>query len=82
MLILLMQRLTQKVVFGVPYDTENNPKLGDLETSRAEILAEAQLIVEDMKDPEIKAALQRGEIRQIVALIAYLNSLGQKRRAN
>lgn len=53
-----------------------------METSRAEILAEAQLIVEDMKDPEIKAALQRGEIRQIVALIAYLNSLGQKRRAN
>lgn len=73
---------TQKVVFSVPYDTENNPKLGDLEAAKAEILAEAKLLAEDMKDPEIKAALERGEIKQIVALIAYLNSLGQKRRAN
>ena len=73
---------TQKVVFAVPYDTEGNPKLGDLEAARAEILAEAKVLAEDMKDPEIKAALERGEIKQIVALIAYLNSLGQKRRAN
>ena len=73
---------TQKVVFAMPYDTENNPKLGDLEAAKAEILAEAKILAEDMKDPEIKAALERGEIKQIVALIAYLNSLGQKRRAN
>ena len=33
---------TQKVVFSMPYDTENNPKLGDLEAARAEILAEAK----------------------------------------
>ena len=71
---------TQKVVFAVPYDTENNPKLGDLEAARAEILAEAKILAEDMKDPEIKAALERGEIKQIVSLIAYLNSLGQKKK--
>ena len=51
-------------------------------TSSNKILAEAKVLAEDMKDPEIKAALERGEIKQIVALIAYLNSLGQKRRAN
>lgn len=73
---------TQKVVFGVPYDTENNPKIGDLNFARTDILAEAKVIVDDMKDPEVKAALENGEIKQIVALIAYLNSLGQKRRAN
>ena len=73
---------TQKVVFGVPYDMENNPKVGDLNFARIDILSEAKVIVDDMKDPEIKAALENGEIKQIVALIAYLNSLGQKRRAN
>lgn len=73
---------TQKKVFNVPYDIENYPKLGSLEDAKKEILAEAQLIVDDMKDPEIKAALEKGEIKEIVALIAYLNSLGQKRRAN
>lgn len=49
-----------------------------MESARAEILAEAKILAEDMKDPEVKAALERGEIKQIVALIAYLNSLGQK----
>lgn len=73
---------TQKKVFGMPYDVENNPKLGDLNTAREEILAEAKLLAADMKDPKIKEALEKGEIKQIVALIAYLNSLGQKRRAN
>jgi cytochrome c oxidase cbb3-type subunit 2 len=28
-----------------------------------------------MKSPEVKAALENGEVKEIVALIAYLNSL-------
>lgn len=72
---------TQKHVFNVPYDIEKYPSSGNsLEGAKQEILAEAKLITEDMKSPEIKAALEQGEIKQIVALIAYLNSLGQKRR--
>jgi len=36
---------------------------------------EAAAIVEEMKDEEVRKAFERGEIREIVALIAYLNSL-------
>lgn len=73
--------LTVKKVFNVPYDTEGQTPLGvwddDKEKSQAWALIkeEAQIIVEQMKDPEVKAAFERGEIKEIVALIAYLNSL-------
>jgi cytochrome c oxidase cbb3-type subunit 2 len=39
------------------------------------MIAEAKEIVKDMKDPGVKAALENGDIKEIVALIAYLNSL-------
>ena len=73
--------LTAKKVFNVPYDVEGQTKLGvwdaDKEKSEAWALVkeEAALIVEQMKDPRIKEAFDRGEIKEIVALIAYLNSL-------
>ncbi|WP_169777643.1 cytochrome-c oxidase, cbb3-type subunit II [Campylobacter mucosalis] len=69
------EALTIKNVFGVPYDQADMPKLGSFDMAKAEVNAEAAAIVEQMKDPEIKKAFERGEIRQIVALIAYLNSL-------
>ncbi|KEA45649.1 cytochrome-c oxidase, cbb3-type subunit II [Campylobacter mucosalis] len=69
------EALTIKNVFGVPYDQADMPKLGSFDITKAEVNAEAAAIVEQMKDPEIKKAFERGEIRQIVALIAYLNSL-------
>lgn len=66
---------TIKKVFNVPYDMPDMPKLGTLEEAKADMMKEAKEIVDQMKDEEVKAAFERGEVRQIVALIAYLNSL-------
>lgn len=69
------EALTVKKVFNVPYDVEGQTPLGSWEDAQVAAKAEAEVIVNAMKDPEIKAAFERGEIREIVALIAYLNSL-------
>ncbi len=66
---------TVKNVFNVPYDTPDMPALGEWEAAKQAAFEEAAVIVEALKDEEVKAAFQNGEIRQIVALIAYLNSL-------
>jgi cytochrome c oxidase cbb3-type subunit 2 len=50
--------------------------MGDnVEDARAMALAEAKIIVADMKDQDVKDAVNRGEIPEIVAIIAYMNSL-------
>lgn len=74
---------TAKVVFGAPYDEgENSVKLGaNMEEARAHYMEEAKLIVEDMRSEDVKSALAEGKVRGIVALIAYLNSLGESRRS-
>ncbi len=73
---------TQLQVFGVPYNTEGGVSIGgNKEEAKAILLEEAKEIVADMKGQDIKDALEKGEVKQIVALIAYLESLGQKRRA-
>lgn len=69
------EALTVKKVFNVPYDAENGIKLGTWEEAQAEVKAEAQAIVDQMKNQDVKDAFARGEIREIVAIIAYLNSL-------
>ncbi len=66
---------TQKQVFAVPYDQEGMPKLGSWNEAKAAALEEAKLIVADMKNQDVKNAVANGEIPEIVALIAYLNSL-------
>ena len=66
---------TQKQVFGVPYDKEGNTKLGSWEDAQASALKEAKVIATDMKNQNVKTAVANGEIPEIVALIAYLNSL-------
>ncbi|WP_027327185.1 cytochrome-c oxidase, cbb3-type subunit II [Helicobacter pametensis] len=73
---------TQKVVFGVPYDVENGVKLGDIRQAKSLFYQEAEQIVHDMKSEQVKEAFKNGEIKKIVALIAYLNSLGQSRRTS
>ncbi|MCE3047064.1 cytochrome-c oxidase, cbb3-type subunit II [Helicobacter kayseriensis] len=72
---------TQKVVFAVPYDIEGGVKLGDIQMAKELFYQEAEKIVADMKNEQVKEAFQKGEIKKIVALIAYLNSLGQSRMA-
>lgn len=69
------EALTVKKVFNVPYDVENGTKLGTWEEAQAEVMAEAKTIVDQMKNQDVKDAFARGEIKEIVALIAYLNSL-------
>lgn len=69
------EALTVKKVFNVPYDQEGMPKLGSWEEARAMALEEAKAIVADMKNQDVKDAVARGEIPEIVAIIAYLNSL-------
>ena len=78
------EALTVKKAFNVPYDQEGMPRvMVDASKSpqenfghlKNEIMAEAKAIVDQMKDQDVKDAFARGEIRQIVALIAYMNSL-------
>lgn len=69
------EALTIKKVFNVPYDVEGQTPLGSWEDAQAGAKAEAQAIVDAIKDPAVKAAFENGEIKEIVALIAYLNSL-------
>jgi len=69
------EAITVKNIFGTPYDAPGMPKLGSLDEARAAALEEAKLVAADMKDAEVKAAVAAGKVPQIVALIAYLNSL-------
>ncbi len=66
---------TVKKVFNVPYDKEGMPKLGSLSDAKATALEEAKKIAAGMKNQEVKDAVANGKIPEIVALIAYLNSL-------
>ncbi len=66
---------TIKGVFNTPYDQEGMPPLGSLEDLKKHIMAEAELIAEDMKGQDVKDAIAKGDIPQVVALISYLNSL-------
>ena len=66
---------TQKEVFAVPYDKAGMPVLGSWEDAKISALEEAKLVAADMKTQSVKDAVAAGEIPEIVALIAYLNSL-------
>jgi len=69
------EALTVKKVFNVPYDKPGMPKLGNWEEARKLAMEEAKQIASEMKNQDVKDAVARGEIPEIVALIAYLNSL-------
>jgi cytochrome c oxidase cbb3-type subunit 2 len=75
---------TVRQVFSVPYNKEipmrdGSTKVvelaGNVTDAKAAALKEAQAIVADMKNKDVKDAVARGEIPEIVSLIAYLNSL-------
>lgn len=69
------EALTVKKVFNVPYDAQGMTKLGTYEEAMANALKEAEDIVSNMRDENVKNAVKEGKIPQIVALIAYLNGL-------
>ncbi|MFA7083429.1 MAG: cytochrome-c oxidase, cbb3-type subunit II [Arcobacteraceae bacterium] len=72
---------TIKKVFSTPYDQDLNGDgqidvpLGTYEEARARALEEAKVIAADMKNQAVKDAVANGQVPEIVALIAYLNSL-------
>lgn len=78
------EQLTVKNVFNVPYDQPIPMKDGStatvaladtLEGAHASALEEAKLVAADMKNQDVKDAVANGQIPEIVALIAYMNSL-------
>lgn len=74
------EALTVKNVFKTPYDKDINGDgninvpLGTLAEGKAHALAQAREIVADMKNQDVKDAVARGEIPEIVAIIAYMNN--------
>ncbi len=66
---------TQKAVFGTPYDQKGMPKLGTWKEAKAQALADAKKIASEMKNQQVKDMVAAGKVPEIVALIAYLNSL-------
>ena len=72
---------TVKTVFATPYDQDLDGdgvvdvELGEYEAAVAKSKEDAKLIAADMKNQAIKDAVANGQIPEIVALIAYLNSL-------
>jgi len=72
---------TVKTVFATPYDVDLNGdgkfdvELGEHETAIAKAKKDAMAIAADMKNQAVKDAVANGQVPEIVALIAYLNSL-------
>jgi len=76
------EAVTVKNVFNTPYGDEIQPGKEAFEKYYKEVaLPEAQKIAADMKNQDVKDAVANGEIPEIVAMIAYLNSLGDSRYA-
>ena len=78
------EQITIKRFFDVPYNqpipmrdgsTETVKLAGTLAGAQASALEEAKLVAADMKDQDVKDLVKAGKIPEIVALIAYMNSL-------
>ena len=78
------EQLTVSQFFNVPYNKpvpmkDGSTKVvkmgGSVAEANALALAEAKVIVADMKDQDVIDAVNSGRIPEIVALIAYMNSL-------
>ena len=78
------EAVTVNKMFNVPYNkdipmldgsTTQVPLAATVEGARAEALADAKLVAAEMKNQDVKDMVAAGKIPEIVALIAYLNSL-------
>jgi len=69
------EAVTVKNVFHTPYGPGIKRGKAAWEAYKPTVLAEAQKIAADMKDKRVKKAVAEGKVPEIVALIAYLNSL-------
>ena len=69
------EAVTVKNAFFVPYGPEFKRTREAWEAYRPKVLADAKKIADDMKDEGVKKMVAEGKVPEIVALIAYLNSL-------
>jgi cytochrome c oxidase cbb3-type subunit 2 len=69
------EAVTVKNVFHTPYGPEIKSGKEAWEAYKPTLLAEAKEIAANMKDERVKAAIAEGKVPEVVALIAYLNSL-------
>lgn len=69
------EAVTVKNAFHTPYGPEFKRTRAAWEAHRPKVLADAKAIADDMKNKDVKEAVAKGEVPEIVALIAYLNSL-------
>ncbi len=78
------EMITVNKVFGVPYNKEIPTKDGgkvvvklpeNLAAAQQDALEEAKKVAAEMKDQDVKDMVAKGQIPEIVALIAYLNRL-------
>ncbi len=69
------EAVTVKNAFHTPYGPEFKGTRAAWEAHKPKVLADAKVIADDMKNKDVKEAVARGEVPEIVALIAYLNSL-------
>ncbi len=69
------EAVTVKNVFHTPYGPGIKSGKAAWEAYKPTVLAEAKKIAADMKDERVKSAMAEGKVPEVVALIAYLNSL-------
>ena len=69
------EAVTVKNAFHTPYGSEFHRTREAWNAHRPKVLADAKKIADDMKDEGVKEAIANGDVPEIVALIAYLNSL-------
>ena len=69
------EAVTVKNVFHTPYGPEIKSGIEAWEAHKSTVLEDAKKIAADMKDERVKTAIANGDVPEVVALIAYLNSL-------
>ncbi|MEY3090582.1 MAG: hypothetical protein RL113_898 [Pseudomonadota bacterium] len=69
------EAVTVKNAFHTPYGPEFKTTRAAWEAHKPKVLADAKAIADDMKNEDVKEMVANGKVPEIVAMIAYLNSL-------
>ena len=69
------EAVTVRNVFHTPYGPEIKKGKAAWEAHKPKVLEDAKKIAADMKDERVKKMISEGKVPEVVALIAYLNSL-------
>ena len=69
------EAVTVRNLFHTPYGKEFKSGRAAWEAKKPKVLADAKKIADDMQDEGVKKMIAEGKVPEVVALIAYLNSL-------